>query len=364
MANINSSYQWAINKCNASNVGYSQAYRNQQTVNGITYYDCSSFIWYALKDGGFDVEGAYNSALWTYTGNAVTTDYLSDWLTALGFSQKAITGEWKKGDILWRSGHTEMVYSGGNGKGVTMGAHTDRYALAEQVSINSSESTYENWSSLWRYGDGATGNKTYDWIYGESDEYFPEFGDEQKNNACCIYQFFYNKGWTLQAISALCGNIMQESTFNPCIIEIGGTGHGLVQWTPPENLFDVLDVLYGEHSNWTDGNKQCSVIYAEYEEKTGLANRGIEPQWYQTDEYPITWEEWATEIDDLEYLTLAFQSNYERPANLHPERVDYAIQWYNFLLTVDPSGGGWEWLKPTKKGMSKLLLWAIATEMF
>ena len=39
MPDINKSYSWAINTCNAPNVGYSQSYRNQQTVGGITYYD-------------------------------------------------------------------------------------------------------------------------------------------------------------------------------------------------------------------------------------------------------------------------------------------------------------------------------------
>ena len=55
MPDIQKAYNWAIGTCNAPNVGYSQAYRNQRTVNGITYYDCSSFIWYALMAGDFQV---------------------------------------------------------------------------------------------------------------------------------------------------------------------------------------------------------------------------------------------------------------------------------------------------------------------
>lgn len=51
MANIQLSYNWAIETCVKPNVGYSQQYRNQRTVNGITYYDCSSFVWYALIAG-------------------------------------------------------------------------------------------------------------------------------------------------------------------------------------------------------------------------------------------------------------------------------------------------------------------------
>ena len=66
MPDINRSYSWAINTCNADNVGYSQSYRNQKTVNGITYYDCSSFIWYALKAGNFD---GYWKSYYTASGD-------------------------------------------------------------------------------------------------------------------------------------------------------------------------------------------------------------------------------------------------------------------------------------------------------
>ena len=41
MGDINKAYTWAIQTCNAPNVGYSQTYRNKQTVGGVTYYDCS-----------------------------------------------------------------------------------------------------------------------------------------------------------------------------------------------------------------------------------------------------------------------------------------------------------------------------------
>ena len=51
MPDINAAYTWAVNCCNLPNVGYNNDYRNQRTVNGITYYDCSSFINYALLFG-------------------------------------------------------------------------------------------------------------------------------------------------------------------------------------------------------------------------------------------------------------------------------------------------------------------------
>lgn len=333
MANITKAWQWAVNTCNADNVGYSQDYRNAQVVNGITYYDCSSFIWYALKNGGFKLSSSY-----PFSTGTMRTE-----LKKLGFKQVSLSEDWKPGDIAWRTGHTEMVYSGGTGKGVTMGAHNPNVSLENQVSIGGSNgdetltTNASDWESLWRYGTGgAFVPTTKQWIYGSSSKgYLSE--EEQQNNAEIIYSFFYYKGWTINAVAGLCGNIQPESTFNPALIETGGTGHGLVQWTPPSNLYDVLDVLYGSHEDWSDGDKQLNVLYAEYQQATGEKNWGIEKQWYATSGYPLSYEEFAHSTQDAGYLALAFQHNYERPGTYHDERADYARKWYNYLLTINPS---------------------------
>lgn len=204
--NINKSYQWAINTCNAPNVGYSQGYRNQVTVGGITYYDCSSFIWFALKAGGFDVVGAYNGQTWPF----VTTT-MGPVLLKLGFQVVDRSGLLLPGDIGVNVEHTEMYYTGGQGTGICMGAHTARATLANQVSIGSSggdptaESLGTRWDTIYRYGDGAEGG------YG-----------------CSIY-----------VVAAIAGNFMQESNINPGIWEslvVGSWtglnhGYGLGQWT-------------------------------------------------------------------------------------------------------------------------------------
>ena len=345
MPSINGAYTWAVNCCNLPKVGYSQAYRNQQTVSGITYYDCSSFINYALLAGGWSTPGyAPNS-------NAFTTYDMEGVLQQLGFT-RVTDSIIKPGDIGVSDTHTEMCYKGGTGKAVFMGAHgRNGIALVNQVSIGSSsgDPNYErSFPRIWRYGDGASGEVGYTWIIGTDSEYFEDYGDKQKNNAACIYSFFYFKGWTLQAIAGFCGNVMQESKFNPALIEVGGTGHGLVQWTPPTDLYNVLDVLYGSHDDWQDGNKQCSVIYAEYEESTGMAHRGIEPQWYPSSYSSMDWKTWASSTQDPGELALIFQANYERPASLHPERAEYARKWYDILKFIDPKHPGYNTREPEK----------------
>lgn len=149
--NIAPAYYWMIEKCSAPNVGYSQTFRNQQTVDGITYYDCASMIWFALAAAGFDMVEAYNATCGNYYGNAFTTWQMAGALAFLGFQQKDLFGEWLPGDILLRNNHTEMVYSAaGSGAGVTMGAHTDEVPLAAQVSINDFISGADAWQELWR----------------------------------------------------------------------------------------------------------------------------------------------------------------------------------------------------------------------
>lgn len=189
------------------------------------------------------------------------------------------------------------------------------------------------------------------WQIGTNEQYFEI--DQMKPNVDELWNFFGSYGWTVNAVAALCGNMQRESTLNPALIEHDGTGHGLVQWTPPENLYDVLDVLYGGHGDWEDPVKQCNVIYAEYEESTGLADRGIEPQWYKRDKWQYTWDEWAHSYDYVGDLALAFCWEYERPradAAAEDKRIAYSEYWYTFLAGKPPirptkSMPWWLWIK-------------------
>nr|DAQ04541.1 MAG TPA: peptidoglycan hydrolase [Caudoviricetes sp.] len=123
--------------CNDPNVGYSQTYRQGKTVNGITYYDCSSLISYALYKSGI-----LKSNPWFTTRNERVI------LIENGFTEYDADIAWRNGDILWRSGHTEMVYNAANY--ITMGAHTSNTSLKNQVSINTF-SGKGKWDFLYRY---------------------------------------------------------------------------------------------------------------------------------------------------------------------------------------------------------------------
>ena len=315
MGSIDIAYNWMIQTCNTPNIGYSQAYRQGQTINGITYYDCSSIISKSLTVGGF-----YENNPW-FTTNTMVND-----LRNLGFNVYPTSIEWVAGDILLNvtQGHTEMCYSGNgaNGGGVTMGAHTDTLPLSEQVSINTYVTSPDYYEYVLRYGSGVIPLK---WI--EGNRYLND--DEMKNNAYVFFQTMLAKGFSMNAIAGMLGNIESESSINPGIwqdLQMGNysVGFGLVQWTPATNYtFWALNNGY----DITDGYGQCKWIDTE-------TDKG---QWIETENYMISWEEFKTSVESPEYLASAFLKNFERAGvEVEETRRQQARKWYEYLKDFKP----------------------------
>lgn len=228
--NIDKAYQWAVNTCNAPDVRYSMNYylREGKTDGLYTYYDCSSFIYYALIAGGFPLQ----------SGAAFTTRDMIPVLLNLGFTEISPTGTWTPGDVLWRPGHTEMVYLGGPGQGRTMGAHTDDYPGPDQVSIYPQTSYASEWVRMFRYGNGASGG------YGSD----------------------------IAIISAICANFKRMSNVNPSQWEGGvvgrwsdvDKGYGLGQWentsaVPAYGYVPPMEWVYSYYIGSSTGNTIYSV---------------------------------------------------------------------------------------------------------
>lgn len=314
MPDINLSYQWMINLCNAANTGYSQSYRRGQTVNGITYYDCSSSISAALSAGGFFATNPW-----------FTTSTMRTFLQQTGFQSVNIGTRWLPGDIVWRSGHCEMVYQSGEdtGGGVTMGAHSSDRPLDEQISINNYVSTPDMYTELWRYGGGATG---LTWISGN---YYLD-NTQMQNNAYVQYSDLYAKGWTRNAIAGLLGNEQVESTINPGVwqnLDEGNynIGFGLVQWTPATNFTDWATA---QGYNITDGNAQD--IWLDTMSNTS-------GQWIPTTDYPMSFEEYKVSTEPPDYLASVWLHNFERAGvEREQDRRDYANTWYDYLGGLTP----------------------------
>lgn len=283
MPDINKAYSWAVATCNAPNVGYSQSYRNAQTVGGITYYDCSSFINYALLAGGFETPS------YAPNHNAFTTYSEPKELLRLGFREVDAGGEYLAGDIGLSNGHTEMCYRGGSGKGVFMGAHTDNAPLANQVSIGSSGGNpdYErSFPRLFRYGDGgATG-------YGAS----------------------------AYVIAALAGNAWRESHINPTLSQLGGGAFGLFQWDGSRR--DALLTWLNENGyENTSPNGQMEYLV-------------VEGDWIGTFDGISSLMEFLTSSStNVASLTEAFCTCWERPGvPALNERIEFAHEALEYIL--------------------------------
>lgn len=327
--NINKSYQWAIETCNAPNVGYSMEHRYQETINGITYYDCSSFIWYALKAGGFI--GIGDRAFTTHT---YSMQYI---LPRAGFTEyNAGEVEWLPGDIVIGRyqnyegvldyQHTEMVYQGtGNiGEGYLMGAHgawiTDGVPrpLAQQVSIKTTLDygsvlpSPNKYTKLYRFGNGASGY-----------------------------------GLTLAQVAGMCGNAWMESTVNP-----SAYGHsvpqdfarGLWSWTDwsGEHPFYIgtamVEWVEDRYGVWTNGNGQIACAI-EDDLPTGSmwTNTDIPQYTYTNAEYPDFQSFLDAKTIDAEEACLQWFLHWESPVSYEVfiatwnERLRFANLAYTYI---------------------------------
>lgn len=290
MPDINRAYSWMIETCNNPHVGYSQAYRNQRTINGITYYDCSSMINYALLEGGWETPN------YAPAHNSFTTVTMNAELLRLGFVEVDASGLLLPGDIGWKPGHTEMCYEQGTGKAIFMGAHTDNAPLPDQVSIGFGKPV--SWSRVFRYGDGGAVG------YGSS-----------------IY-----------VVSALAGNAWRESHINPTLSQIGGGAFGMFQWDGGRR--DALKAWLKENG------------YAETDPIGQMKYLIVEGDWMGEYAGISSLDEFMTSPStDVHQLTRAFCTCWERPGKPEmEERIQFAMDALAFIgqHANDTSISTWE----------------------
>lgn len=149
----------------------------------------------------------------------------------------------------------------------------------------------------------------------------------QQQNAREIWGYFQGKGWTLEAVSGMLGNIQYESWINPAQWETnfpiyGAGGFGLVQWTPWTNYTDWAG------SGWeTNYRKQLDRI--QYELDNGL-------QWQAKPQYGnMSFYDYTQSTQTPEYLAEVFEYSYER-GTWSDYRKTYARNWYTYLGGVGP----------------------------
>ena len=153
--------------------------------------------------------------------------------------------------------------------------------------------------------------------------------NQMKVNAKYIYECLKDKGWSLNAVAGMLGNMQRESTLNPGIWQnndVGNTtgGYGLVQWTPATKYIDWL--LPGSDASTMDNN----ISRILYELENNL-------QWISTEAYPMSFKEFTTSTERPEDLASVFLYNYERAGvSAENERRENALNWYLYLGGIIP----------------------------
>ena len=334
MGAVSSAVAWALAIANDNTHGYDQ--NNRWGPN----YDCSSLLIQAYENAGVPVKS--NGA--SYTGNMVSV------FKKCGFKDvtsqiNLATGEGLiMGDIVWKSGHVEMC----SRTGYLVGAHINENGQitgglsGDQTGNEISERTYySGWTTVLRFPEAVNSDNVV-----SGNRYLTEA--EMQINARYIYQFFTKQGWTVNAIAGLLGNMERESTINPGIWQSLNEGNlsgglGLVQWTPATNLIEWAE---SKSYDYLTMDCQLEKIMDEF------VNGG---QYYQTNDFPLSFYEFSRSTESPEYLASAFMHNYERPGDpAEEERRANARKWYNYLSNYEPS----EPEEPTtKKGLSLLMIY-------
>lgn len=169
------------------------------------------------------------------------------------------------------------------------------------------------------------------WVESE-----PLSESEMQVNATYVRNFLINSGWSINAISALLGNLQAESTINPGRWQsdnIGSysNGFGLVQWTPSTKYFDWCSEQGLSDPSEMDNNLKRIL----YELENNI-------QWIATNTYNFSFKEFSTSEKSVSELAKAFLLCYERPADqsvsVQNYRSELAKAWYTYLEGTEPEG--------------------------
>ena len=176
---------------------------------------------------------------------------------------------------------------------------------------------------------------------------------ELENNATEFYGYFNSKGFTIESISGMLGNLQQESQINPGCKQKGGDGWGLIQWTPHTNLTDYASA---QGSDWAAGEIQTQLMWEE------IIN-GYSGQWIPKPAlgYSYTGDEFS-KLTDVSEACKAYLYERERAGvQALSKRLTYASNWYEYLTGVTPPTPPTPPASSKRKGMP---VWMMCRPLF
>lgn len=199
--------------------------------------------------------------------------------------------------------------------------------------------------------------------------------DKQIHNATKIYQYFISRGWTVNAISAMVGNMQLESWLSPGLIQgtnryrlpnsasslsdvpnsvminfydgyygltNGGFAIGLAQWdgdtpTPPPGQ-KLVSFAERYNLNWYDGDTQVFRIHRERETNIQWQAQNLGGTYW-------TWEVFIASTAEPEELAYVWRVCYEvADGRTDPTRQANARYWFTYFSGPMPGTGLPPWM--------------------
>ena len=178
---------------------------------------------------------------------------------------------------------------------------------------------------------------------------------EMKNNATEFYSYFNSKGFTIESVAGMLGNLQQESNINPGMKQTASasSGWGLIQWTPSRNLTDYA-TAHG--TNWATGEIQTQLMWDE------IIN-GYGGQWIPKPSlgYNYTGAEFSKLIDVAEACKAYLYERERAGVAALSNRLTYASKWYEYLTGVTPPTPPTPPTPTKRKGMP---IWMMCRPLF
>lgn len=142
-----------------------------------------------------------------------------------------------------------------------------------------------------------------------------------ENGTTIAQKLYRDYGWARNPIVAVLGNGQQESGLDPGNFQGAdgdwSQGVGVFQWTPGTNLQNRANAISRSDYLTID----CQLAVLDYERRNGI-------QYYATSSYNLSFNEFIKSTRDIEWLTYAWEANYERAGTpLMEKRLQYAREW-------------------------------------
>ncbi|MGH1649505.1 phage tail tip lysozyme [Enterococcus gilvus] len=186
-------------------------------------------------------------------------------------------------------------------------------------------------------GGGNNGGGSWNGMYP------PEVTSQADKFAWELWTMLLSKGYSKAAAAGILGNVQGEAgvSMNPDIAQIGGPAYGIVQWDG--SAYPLVPPATYDGRTYVQNLMRAAGITEDYKTMSAQGNlldwTMYNGQWLGIVQ-PGTQSGFKS-MTDPGAAAYTFERNYERPANAHPERQGWAVNWYNKFKDLKiPSAGG------------------------